>query len=60
MLKYDCVVLPTYYNEGVPRVLLEASALRKPIITTKIVRNDAVEHGFNGFLCNPKDFRIYF
>ena len=28
MLKYDCVVLPTYYNEGVPRVLLEASALK--------------------------------
>ena len=61
MLKYDCVVLPTYYNEGVPRVLLEASALRKPIITTKIAGcNDAVEHGVNGFLCNPKDSQDLF
>ena len=31
----DCVVLPSY-KEGAPRVLLEALALGKPIITTNV------------------------
>ena len=26
--------MPTYYNEGVPRILLEAAALGKSIIST--------------------------
>lgn len=30
----DCVVLPSYYPEGTPRVLIEALALGRPIITT--------------------------
>ena len=29
----DCIVLPSY-KEGIPRILLEALALGKPIITT--------------------------
>ena len=36
LLKSDCIVLPTIYNEGVPRILLEASALKKPCITNNI------------------------
>ena len=28
--------LPTYYGEGVPKVLLEAMAVERPIITTEI------------------------
>ena len=56
MIKYDCIVLPTYYNEGVPHVLLEASALKIPVITTKIPGcEDAVVDDYNGLLCNPKD-----
>ncbi|SQH71438.1 glycosyltransferase [Helicobacter mustelae] len=31
-----CVVLPSYYKEGVPRVLLEAMSMEKPIITTNV------------------------
>jgi len=51
----DCVVLPSY-REGVPRVLLEAMAMEKPIITTDApgCRNVCVE-GVNGFLVKPKD-----
>lgn len=50
----DVVVLPSTYNEGVPRSLLEAMAYGKPIITTdwKGCR-DTVEHGVNGYLIQP-------
>lgn len=52
----DCVVLPSYYREGVPKSLLEAAAMGKPIITTDNVGcRETVEHGCNGFLCEPKN-----
>lgn len=48
----DCVVLPTYYPEGTPRILLEAAAMAKPIITTDLPGcRDVVEPGVNGFYC---------
>ena len=51
----DCVVLPSYYREGVPRVLLEASAMGVPVITTDMPGcRDAVEDGTTGFLCEPR------
>ena len=51
----DCVVLPSY-REGVPRVLLEAMAMEKPIITTDApgCRNICIDE-VNGFLIKPKD-----
>lgn len=52
----DCVVLPSYYREGVPRILLEAASLAKPIITTDNVGcKDIVEDGNTGFLCKVRD-----
>lgn len=52
----DCVVLPSYYGEGVPRSLMEASALQRVIITTDNVGcKDVVEDGKTGFLCQPKN-----
>ena len=54
--KSTFVVLPTYYREGIPRSLLEALALGKPIITTNIPGcREVVEEGVNGFLIKPKD-----
>lgn len=51
----DCVVLPSYYREGVPRVLLEASAMGIPVITTDMPGcREAVEDGVTGFLCEPR------
>jgi glycosyltransferase involved in cell wall biosynthesis len=50
-----CVVLPSYYREGVPKSLLEAGAMGKPIITTDNVGcRETVVDGFNGYLCNPR------
>ncbi len=54
--KADCIVLPSYYREGVPRTLLEAAAMEKPIITTDNVGcREVVDDGINGFLCRVKD-----
>ncbi len=45
------IVLPSYYPEGMPRVLLEGMAMGKPIITTDSVGcRDTVEDGINGFI----------
>lgn len=52
----DCIVLPTYYREGVPRSLLEAAAMAKPVIATDIAGcRDAVTDVDTGFLCRPQD-----
>lgn len=51
----DCVVLPSY-REGVPRTLLEAAAIAKPLITTDAPGcRDAVDDGVTGFLCRLRD-----
>lgn len=47
----DVLVLPSYYREGVPRSVLEAMGMEKPIITTDNVGcRDTVVEGKNGFL----------
>ena len=52
----DCVVLPTYYAEGVPKALLEAGAMGKIIITTdRPGCRDTVNDGVNGYLCKPRN-----
>lgn len=51
-------VLPTYYNEGLPRTILEALAIGRPIITTNTKGcNQTLHEGQNGFFVeinNPK------
>lgn len=52
----DVVVLPSYYREGVPRALLEASAMGKPIIATDTVGcRDVVDEEKNGILVPVKN-----
>lgn len=52
---YDIFVLPSL-NEGMGRVLVEAMALGKPIVASRIGGiPDLVSHGKNGFLVPPKD-----
>jgi glycosyltransferase involved in cell wall biosynthesis len=50
----DCIVLPSY-REGVPRSLLEAAAVGRPIIATDVAGcKEVVDHDANGFLCKVK------
>jgi N,N'-diacetylbacillosaminyl-diphospho-undecaprenol alpha-1,3-N-acetylgalactosaminyltransferase len=47
----DLFVLPSSYREGVPKTLLEAASMQKPIITTDTVGcREVVEDGCNGYL----------
>jgi glycosyltransferase involved in cell wall biosynthesis len=51
----DCVVLPSY-REGLPRSLLEAAAMGRPIIATDVPGcRHVVEGGVNGLLCAARD-----
>ena len=51
----DVMVLPSYYREGIPRSILEAMALAKPILTTdNIGCRDTVTEGENGYLVPPR------
>ncbi|MFM6933010.1 MAG: glycosyltransferase family 4 protein [Novosphingobium sp.] len=53
--KADWVVLPSY-REGLSRVLLEAAAMARPIVTTDVPGcRDVVADGVNGFLCEARD-----
>jgi len=51
----EVFTLPSYYPEGVPRSLIEATSLAKIIITTdhKGCRETCID-GYNGFLVKPK------
>lgn len=49
------VVLPSY-REGLPRSLLEAAAMARPLIATDVPGNrHIVRHGSNGLLCAVRD-----
>jgi len=49
------VVLPSY-REGMPRSLLEAAAMGRPLIATDVPGcRDVVEDGVNGYLCTIRD-----
>ncbi|MGN6669540.1 MAG: glycosyltransferase family 4 protein, partial [Trinickia sp.] len=55
--KADCVVLPSY-REGVPRTLMEASAMGRPIVATDVPGcREVVDDGVTGLLCEVKNAR---
>jgi len=52
----DIVCLPTYYGEGVPKVLMEAGACALPVVTTDWPGcRDVVQDGVNGILVPIRD-----
>jgi len=53
--KSDCVVLPSY-REGMPRVIMEAMAMERPVITTDTAGcRETVDENVNGFLVPVKN-----
>lgn len=52
--KSDIVVLPSY-REGLPKSLIEACAIGRPIVTTNVTGcRECVNDGYNGFLVPAK------
>jgi glycosyltransferase involved in cell wall biosynthesis len=53
--KTDVIVLPSFYNEGIPRILLEGLSKGMPVITTDSVGcRETVLHNKNGFMIEPR------
>ena len=51
----DIFVLPSF-QEGLPTVLLEAMAAKKPVVTTNVSGIPyLIKDGFNGMMVNPRD-----
>ena len=56
MIQSHIICLPSYYGEGVPRILLEAAASGRPIVTTNSPGcREVVRHGQNGLLIPVRD-----
>lgn len=54
----DIYVLPSY-REGVPRTLLEAASMARPIVTTDTVGcREVVDNGYNGYLVPISNSKI--
>ena len=52
----DCLVFPSFYQEGLSRILLEAASMATPIITTDQVGcRSVIKHNTTGFLCEPRN-----
>ncbi len=52
---FDVAVLPSFF-EGMGRVLLEAMAMEKPVVASRVGGiPDLVKHNVNGLLINPGD-----
>lgn len=50
------VCLPSYYGEGIPKVLIEAMACARPIVTTDMPGcRELVHDGLNGCLVPPRN-----
>jgi glycosyltransferase involved in cell wall biosynthesis len=55
IIESDCVVLPSY-REGLPRTLLEAASIGRPMVATDVPGcRELVVDGANGFLCKIKN-----
>lgn len=56
LMQCHIVAFPSYYMEGLPKSLIEADAIGRPVITCNSVGcKEAVIDGYNGFLIPTRD-----
>jgi glycosyltransferase involved in cell wall biosynthesis len=53
--KSHCIILPSFYQEGTPKSLLEALSVGRPIITTDMPGCRDTVSNSNGFIVKPND-----
>ena len=59
LMQSHIVAFPSYYREGVPKSLIEAAAVGRPIVTTDSIGcKDTVEEGYNGYLVPIKNSEV--
>ncbi len=52
----DVLVLPSYAHEGIPQIILQAQAMARPVVATRIGGiPEVVEDGKTGLLVEPRD-----
>ncbi len=57
--KSSIVILPSFYGEGLPKILIEAASIGRPIITTNHPGcRDAIIDGKTGILIKVKDTQL--
>ena len=55
----DCLVFPSYYQEGLSRILLEAASMATPIITSQQPGcQEVVVDRISGYLCKDSDVQV--
>ncbi len=53
----DVLVLPSYAHEGIPQIILQAQAMARPVVATRIGGiPEVVENGVTGLLIEPRDY----
>ncbi len=58
LAKSHIMAFPSYYREGVPKSLIEACAIGRPIVTCDSTGcRDVVDEGINGFKIQPQDVK---
>jgi glycosyltransferase involved in cell wall biosynthesis len=51
-----CMVLPSYYKEGMSTALMEAASMGRPLIATNIAGcRELIDDGKTGYICEPKN-----
>lgn len=56
--KSSVVILPSYYGEGLPKILIEAAACGRPIITTNLPGcQETIVKGESGFFTKAKSYK---
>ena len=57
IINSDFYILPSFYREGVPRSLMEAMAIGRPLITTNSTGcKECILDNVNGFMVKPRDY----